>query len=84
MSWLARARVKAFVFFAVCAGGMGYLAVHSFDHAKPAVGVVSAVGAALAVYVLGSGLVAWRRGELPGFDSPDEVRRYIRRRNRPN
>jgi hypothetical protein len=81
MSWLARARIKAFAFFTVCAGGLGYLAVHSFDQGQPGLGVVWAAGAALALYVLGSGLVAWRRGELPSFESPDELRHRCRERS---
>jgi hypothetical protein len=82
MSWLARARAKALAFFAVCAGGLGYIAVMSFDHGRPARGVVLAVGAALALYVLGSGVVACRCGTLPVFESPYEVLQRMRRRKR--
>lgn len=77
MSWLERARLKAFAFFAVSAGGLGYLSFHNFDHGHPVWGVVCAVGADLALYLVVGGFIAWRRGALPEFDSPDDVRQYL-------
>jgi hypothetical protein len=63
---------------------LGYLSFHYFDAGQTVWGVVTAVGAALGLHMVGRGLIGWRGGVLPEFRSSADVRRSLGRSRRPS
>jgi hypothetical protein len=77
LSWLTRFRLQAFAFFALGTGLGIYLVTRGFTDGGAFDVVVGLVIVVLCLHILWKAVRLWRRGELPVFDSTEDVHRHV-------